>query len=150
MSHRSVKCSMTIYITNDSGQSTKKPIVSTQYVEWATAQFARGDESGGAPFACAEEAAVGGAGGGAGGGPPADCESRASHECVWRRARNRSIRREARGERSGTPAGMAPVADALGWGRTLLVVDIGISHTKCILNTNYIVDKDDTILLILC
>lgn len=98
MSHRFVKCSMTIYISNVSGQSMKKPIVSTQYVEWATAQFARGDESGGAPFAWAEEGGAGGVAG-AGGGAPADCESRASHERVWRRARNRSIRREARGER---------------------------------------------------
>ncbi|XP_072932335.1 regulatory-associated protein of mTOR isoform X2 [Epargyreus clarus] len=78
--------------SSTSSHSMKKPIVSTQFIEWATAQFARG----------AAEPGGGGAGGGAGEG--GDCESRAHHERVWRRARNKSIRREARALRGARPA----------------------------------------------
>ncbi|XP_064071828.1 regulatory-associated protein of mTOR isoform X2 [Vanessa tameamea] len=105
--------------SSNSSQSTKKVIVSTQFVEWATAQFARGDASGGAtgPFAAAQAgdgAAAGAEGAGAGAGhaarSPADCESRAHHERVWRRARNRSIRREARALRASHPPRLETVA----------------------------------------
>lgn len=74
------------------GQS-KKVIVSTQFVEWATTQFSRGEAAGAeGAFGSAAEWA------GEAGDDTADCESRAHHERVWRRARNRSIRREARSE----------------------------------------------------
>ncbi|CAG5031418.1 unnamed protein product [Parnassius apollo] len=68
--------------SSNSSQTTKKAIVSTEFVEWATAQFSRGE--------C-------GAGVGEGeDGSEQDSESRAHHERVWRRARNRSLRRAAR------------------------------------------------------
>ncbi|XP_013169289.1 PREDICTED: protein raptor homolog [Papilio xuthus] len=76
--------------SSNSSQSTKKAIVSTEFVEWATAQFARGEGGEGG------EGEAGGAGGG-----DADSESRAHHERVWRRARNRSLRRDARALRAG-------------------------------------------------
>ncbi|CAF4953606.1 unnamed protein product [Pieris macdunnoughi] len=61
------------------GQSAKRPIVSTQFVEWATARFGRGEAE-------ADE--------------DGDVECRAHHERVWRRRRNANIRREAKGLRS--------------------------------------------------
>ncbi|XP_068631732.1 regulatory-associated protein of mTOR [Battus philenor] len=73
--------------SSTSSQSTKKAIVSTEFVEWATAQFARGEGSEGAE-----------------GEEGADCESRAHHERVWRRARNRSLRRDARALRASRAA----------------------------------------------
>ncbi|CAH0719697.1 unnamed protein product, partial [Brenthis ino] len=121
----------------DSGSSTssqtKKPIVTTQFVEWATAQFSRGDASGGVsgPFASAEPppaepappppapapappaptpAPPALARAAAAEGGDADCESRAHHERVWRRVRNRSIRREARALRSAPPPRLETVA----------------------------------------
>lgn len=59
------------------GQPAKKPIVTTQFVEWASSAFARpeGADSW-----------------------RSDCESRPHHERVWRYARNRSLREEAAGE----------------------------------------------------
>ncbi|CAK1595697.1 unnamed protein product [Parnassius mnemosyne] len=68
--------------SSNSSQTTKKAIVSTEFVEWATAQFSRGE--------CGPAAGEGE------GGSEQDSESRAHHERVWRRARNRSLRRAAR------------------------------------------------------
>ncbi|XP_050671124.1 regulatory-associated protein of mTOR isoform X2 [Leptidea sinapis] len=79
--------------SSTSSQSSKKPIVTTQYVEWAAAQFTRGDS---------DASVVAGLAGG--GGAAVDCESRAHHERVWRRARNSSIRREARALRTSRAA----------------------------------------------
>lgn len=55
----------------------KRAIVSTHFVEWASAQFARAESDARAD----------------------DCESRAHHERAWRRTRNASLRREAKGGR---------------------------------------------------
>lgn len=54
----------------------KRAIVATHFVDWASAQFARADSDARAD----------------------DCESRAHHERAWRRTRNASLRREAKGE----------------------------------------------------
>ncbi|XP_047024257.1 regulatory-associated protein of mTOR [Helicoverpa zea] len=70
--------------SSNSSQPAKKAIVTTQFVEWAASAFARADE----------------AGAGAGDAGRADCESRAHHERVWRRARNRSLRRDAKALRN--------------------------------------------------
>ncbi|XP_041978597.1 uncharacterized protein LOC121732708 isoform X2 [Aricia agestis] len=91
--------------SSTSSQSLKKPIVSTQFVEWATAQFARGEggESGVAGCTCSRAApaqappsAAPPASGPAPSSPLDDCESAAYHERLWRKARNASIRKEAR------------------------------------------------------
>ncbi|KAL0892629.1 hypothetical protein ABMA27_014356 [Loxostege sticticalis] len=58
--------------SSNSSQPAKKPIVHSQFVEWAARAFGQPEES------------------------PPDCESRAHHERVWRYARNKSLRREAR------------------------------------------------------
>ncbi|CAG9584299.1 unnamed protein product [Danaus chrysippus] len=77
--------------TSSTSSQSKKVIVSTQFVEWATTQFSRGEAAGaGGAFSSAAEWA------GEAGEEGDDCESRAYHERVWRRARNRNIRREAR------------------------------------------------------
>lgn len=54
----------------------KKPIVTTQFVEWASSRFARPES---------------------GNSWRDDCESRPHHERVWRYARNRSLRNDANG-----------------------------------------------------
>ncbi|XP_075973067.1 regulatory associated protein of MTOR complex 1 [Anticarsia gemmatalis] len=80
--------------SSNSSQPSKRPIVSTNFVEWASSMFARAESADGA-----EAGGVAGAGaeGGAAGGAAwrHDCESRAHHERVWRYARNRSLRTEA-------------------------------------------------------
>lgn len=53
--------------------------MTTQFVEWAAAQFARAEH------------------GGEGGEPGDDVESRALHERAWRAARNRRLRAHAQG-----------------------------------------------------
>ncbi|KAM3956954.1 LOW QUALITY PROTEIN: regulatory associated protein of MTOR complex 1 [Aphomia sociella] len=78
--------------SSNSSQAPKKPIVSTSFVEWASAQFARPEPAGAGGAAGAGEA---GAAVAAGGGGDSDCESRGHHERVWRYARNRSLRRDA-------------------------------------------------------
>ncbi|RVE48901.1 hypothetical protein evm_006471 [Chilo suppressalis] len=60
--------------SSNSSQPSKKAIVQSQYVEWASTRF-------GAPD------------------PPPDCEARAHHERAWRTARNRSLRGHAAGLR---------------------------------------------------
>lgn len=72
--------------SSNSSQASKKPIVNTCYVEWASSMFAR-----------AETAGTEGVSGEAW---RADCESRPHHERVWRYARNSSLRREAAALRS--------------------------------------------------
>ncbi|XP_060802739.1 regulatory-associated protein of mTOR [Amyelois transitella] len=94
MSNRRVKASLSHTISEDSvpaaerdgsrerdstssnssqPKEPKKPIVSTNFVEWASSMFSRAE----------------------GQGSP-DCESRAHHERVWRYCRNSSLRAEAR------------------------------------------------------
>ncbi|KAF9817617.1 hypothetical protein SFRURICE_014756 [Spodoptera frugiperda] len=65
--------------SSNSSQPVKKAIVTTQFVEWAAAQFARAEH------------------GGEGGEPGDDVESRALHERAWRAARNRRLRAHAQG-----------------------------------------------------
>ncbi|CAH0701504.1 unnamed protein product [Spodoptera exigua] len=65
--------------SSTSSQPVKKAIVTTQFVEWAAAEFAR-----------AEEGAE---------GADSDVESRAYHERAWRAARNRRLRAHAEGLR---------------------------------------------------
>ncbi|KAJ8727816.1 hypothetical protein PYW08_016201 [Mythimna loreyi] len=60
--------------SSNSSQPAKKPIVTTQFVEWASSAFARPE--GGDSWR-------------------SDCESRPHHERVWRYKRNRSLRKEA-------------------------------------------------------
>ncbi|XP_045497811.1 regulatory-associated protein of mTOR [Colias croceus] len=84
--------------SSTSSQSAKKPIVSTQYVEWASAQFARG--AWGAVEGVGVGVGEGEGGDGAGTRGDDDVECRAHHERLWRRARNTSIRREARALRT--------------------------------------------------
>ncbi|KAG6458320.1 hypothetical protein O3G_MSEX010798 [Manduca sexta] len=85
--------------SSNSSQPTKKPIVSTQFVEWASSMFARGEEEGGgvcAGVGDADAASVAAAAStSASASAAADVESRAHHQRVWRRARNRSLRRDA-------------------------------------------------------
>ncbi|XP_063380465.1 regulatory-associated protein of mTOR [Cydia fagiglandana] len=64
-------------VSSTSSQQSKKPIVSTQFVEWAHTLFARADAEAGA-------------------GAEPDVESRAHHARVWRYQRNRSLRNEAK------------------------------------------------------
>lgn len=92
--------------SSNSSQPPKKAIVSTQLVEWASSQLARGHVvlDGGAtsnggdgavtlsPLCDAADAAEADDRGDA----VRDCESRAHHERVWRFKRNRSIRRDAK------------------------------------------------------
>ncbi|XP_053607559.1 regulatory-associated protein of mTOR isoform X2 [Plodia interpunctella] len=54
-------------------KETKKPIVQTQFVEWASSQFCRAEDLG-----------------------QLDCQSRSHHERVWRYSRNNKLRTEAR------------------------------------------------------
>lgn len=90
--------------SSNSSQPSKKAIVSTSYVEWASSMFARGSAGG-----------EGGPGGdpwrrdGEGEAWPRDgdgeawrydCESRPHHERAWRAKRNRSLRAEANGLRN--------------------------------------------------
>lgn len=65
--------------SSNSSQPVKKAIVTTQFVEWAAAQFARAEH------------------GAEGGEPGDDVESRALHERAWRAARNRRLRAHAQG-----------------------------------------------------
>ncbi|XP_045771418.1 regulatory-associated protein of mTOR isoform X1 [Maniola jurtina] len=96
-------------ISSTSSQPPKKTIVSTEFVQWATSQFSRGDACGEAgPFSATGFEPRGEDGEAT--GEKGDCESRAHHERVWRRARNRTIRREARALRGSRPPRLETVA----------------------------------------
>ncbi|CAK1546886.1 unnamed protein product [Leptosia nina] len=87
--------------SSSSSQSAKKAIVSTQYVEWASAQFARGDADTWGSLAAPERGATAeGVCSRAPASPVDDVECRAYHERLWRRTRNANIRREAKALRT--------------------------------------------------
>ncbi|XP_037293726.1 protein raptor homolog isoform X3 [Manduca sexta] len=121
--------------SNSTGQPTKKPIVSTQFVEWASSMFARGEEEGGgvcAGVGDADAASVAAAAStSASASAAADVESRAHHQRVWRRARNRSLRRDAAGQcRTPPPPADTPLQTSMSRSRVARL-ETQVFNSRC-------------------